>query len=226
MDKGWIKINRSLKAKGYYQKSEYVHLWIHLLLSVNHDEREFMWNGEMIKIKPGQLLTGRKKLSSETKIKSSTLERILDTFQKQGQIEQQKTNKWRLITILNWSKFQDIGQQVDNNWTTSGQQTDTNKNIRRYKNDKNIYPSKFEEFWESYPKKIGKGDAGKVWDRLKPSIELVETIQRSVADHKQSRQWLQNNGQYIPNPSTFLNQRRWEDEVKIEEKKSGIINLK
>ena len=35
----------------------------------------------------------------------------------------------------------------------------------------------------------------------------------AVTAQKQSRQWRENNGQYIPNPATWLNQRRWEDEV-------------
>ena len=35
----------------------------------------------------------------------------------------------------------------------------------------------------------------------------------AISAQKQSRQWRENNGQYIPNPATWLNQRRWEDEV-------------
>jgi hypothetical protein len=39
---GWIKLHRKLQKKGYYKKSEYIHLWVHLLLSANHKEKEFI----------------------------------------------------------------------------------------------------------------------------------------------------------------------------------------
>ena len=35
----------------------------------------------------------------------------------------------------------------------------------------------------------------------------------AISAQKRSRQWTENNGQYIPNPATWLNQRRWEDEL-------------
>jgi hypothetical protein len=143
---GWIKLHRKLQKKGYYKKSEYIHLWVHLLLSANHKEKEFMFNGNMIIIKEGQLLTGREKLSENTGISESTVERILNMLENEHQIEQQKTNKFRIITIINWQNYQgdndcgqQNGQQTDNKRTTNGQQTATNKNDNNVKNVKNIY---------------------------------------------------------------------------------------
>lgn len=129
---GWIKLHRKMMEKGYYGRSTYVHLWIHLLLSANHKEKEFMWNGEMIIIKDGQLLIGREKLSKETGIPETTIEDILKVFEKEGQIRQQKTTKFRVITILNWKKY----QITDNRATTERQQSDTNKNVKNEENDK------------------------------------------------------------------------------------------
>jgi hypothetical protein len=140
MENGWIKINRSLKKKGYYTQSEYVHLWVHLLLSVNHEETEFLWNGKILKIKRGQFVTGRKKLALETGIAPSTVERILKLFESEQQIEQQTTTKYRLITVINYAKYQQYeqqnGQQTDNKRTASGQQTDTNNKLKNIERDK------------------------------------------------------------------------------------------
>lgn len=36
IENGWIKLYRNLKNKGFYKKSEHVHLWIHLLMKANH----------------------------------------------------------------------------------------------------------------------------------------------------------------------------------------------
>ena len=139
-DQGWIKLYRRLINKGYYQKSQYVHLWHHLLLSANHTATEFMFNGKIIEIPAGSFITGRKKLSNSTGISETTIERILKVFESEHQIGQQKTSKYRLISILNWDKHQGVGQengqQMDNKRTTNGHQADTNKNDKNIKNEK------------------------------------------------------------------------------------------
>ena len=141
MERGYIKLFRKIQNKGWYKNSKYVHLWVHILMKANHQDSEFMWNGEMITVKSGQFITGRSQLSADTGLPGSTVERILGTFENEHQIRQQKTNKFRLITIVKWKEFQHDGQrngqQTDNKRTTNGQQTDTNKNDKNYKNDKN-----------------------------------------------------------------------------------------
>ena len=36
---------------------------------------------------------------------------------------------------------------------------------------------------------------------------------KAIEKQKGSEQWTKDNGQYIPHPSTWLNQSRWEDEL-------------
>ena len=138
---GWIKLHRSILEKGWIKKPEYVQLWVVLLLMASHDNREYFWNGKTVKLKSGQLITGRKALSEKTGISQTTIERILKCFESEHQIGQQKTSTSRLISILNWSKHQQVGQQsgqqTDNGRTTDGQRTDTNKELDNYYKDKN-----------------------------------------------------------------------------------------
>lgn len=72
---------------------------------------------------------------------------------------------------------------------------------------------RFERFWTAYPKKKGKGDAEKKWQRIRPSEDLLQKMLDAVAAQKMSAQWQKENGDYIPYPGTWLNQKRWEDEV-------------
>jgi hypothetical protein len=72
-------------------------------------------------------------------------------------------------------------------------------------------PEDFQGFWKAYPRKVSKVDARRLWQKLQPTPELVDEILRALEIHKQSEQW--KNRQYIPHPSTWLKQRRWEDEV-------------
>ena len=70
--------------------------------------------------------------------------------------------------------------------------------------------SPFEIFWQAYPKKVGKGAAEKVWKKMRPDLQTIIT---AVASQKKSGAWTKDNGQFIPNPATWINQKRWLDEV-------------
>ena len=72
----------------------------------------------------------------------------------------------------------------------------------------------FDAFWAVYPRKVGKGDARKAFAKVKAPVSVLIN---AVNTQKQSQQWLRNDGQYIPNPATWLNQGRWEDELPTKE---------
>lgn len=128
MDYGYIKLHRKIQYKGYYKKPNHLALWIHLLLNANHKETELIWNGKIQKLKAGQLITGRTKLSKNTGISGTTIERILKMLENGQQIGQQKTNKYRIITIKNWDKYQNNNEKRTAKRTSNGHLTDTNKN--------------------------------------------------------------------------------------------------
>lgn len=76
----------------------------------------------------------------------------------------------------------------------------------------NEYPVAFEAFWKAYPRKIGKKAALKAWSNAKDR-PAIETILSAIALQSGSDQWKKDAGQFIPHPSTWLNQGRWHDEV-------------
>lgn len=78
--------------------------------------------------------------------------------------------------------------------------------------EKPLWEQQFEKFYKSYPKKVKKQNVSKWFKKNKPSIELFSSIMHSLEQFKKSEDWLKDGGQYIPYPSTWLNQKRWEDE--------------
>lgn len=125
---GWVSVYRSIKDKGWYKKSEFVHLWVHILLKANHQEKEIWFNGENVLVKRGQFITGRKKLSEETGIGESKVDRILKCFKNEQQIEQQTTSRNRMITIVRYDEYQKLNSKLNNERTTTEQQVNTNNN--------------------------------------------------------------------------------------------------
>lgn len=74
----------------------------------------------------------------------------------------------------------------------------------------------FDEFWSKYPKKVAKSSAKKAFEKVSAPLETLLT---AIERQKCSEQWSKDNGQFIPNPATWLNQERWNDE--LPEAKSG-----
>jgi len=76
------------------------------------------------------------------------------------------------------------------------------------------YVEEFERFWSKYPKKVAKGKCKDKFLKLKESeIEtILNTIDKYI-NYKPFEDYTH------PNPLTYLNQRRWEDEIPEEEKK-------
>ena len=72
---------------------------------------------------------------------------------------------------------------------------------------------RFELFWSAYPKRVDKGAAWKAFEKLHPSQALLDEMIKAINLQKESYQWKREDGQYIPYPSTWLNQSRWEDDV-------------
>jgi len=76
------------------------------------------------------------------------------------------------------------------------------------------WSSSFLVFWSVYPRKVGKLEALRSWNRIKlpKNQELLDRILQSVREQKNSETWTKDNGQFIPLPKTWLNQGRWDDE--------------
>lgn len=74
----------------------------------------------------------------------------------------------------------------------------------------------FVQFYSAYPNKKAKPMAIRAWKRLKMTPELFKIIMTALEAHKRTPQWTKDRGAYIPMPSTWLNNRRWEDKLATE----------
>lgn len=83
--------------------------------------------------------------------------------------------------------------------------------VPAFKTTKPEYPPMFDEFWTAYPKKVGKDAAAKAFGKRKPDRELVQAMVQAIRDQKHSEAWKKQDGQFIPNPATWLNDGRWKD---------------
>ena len=75
----------------------------------------------------------------------------------------------------------------------------------------------FEKFWKAYPKKRKKKTALDIWKRKKPNTEaLIADVKNRLSN---DARWV---GGFVPDPTTYLNQERWNDEVEQVERRPGM----
>ena len=106
--------------------------------------------------------------------------------------------------------------------------TQTQKNAptpQRSQVKKAPWESDFNQFWEAYPKKRGKQQAQKTWEKLRKKGQLppVGEIIAAVKAHCETPEWQEREGKFIPYPSTWLNGGRWEDEVPPANSQQSLI---
>ena len=105
-NQGWVKVHRKIRDKAFYRKPEYLAVWFHVLLNINHSKKEFMWNNKTMILNPGQGIFSQRKISALFNISLSKVNRILKHFKSEGQIETQGTNKYTIITVCKWHAYQ------------------------------------------------------------------------------------------------------------------------
>ena len=93
---------------------------------------------------------------------------------------------------------------------TNGRSTDVQPtNNHKPITNNHISIDQFETFWKIYPKKVSKENAKKAWIKIKPNDDLIVKITKAVKDQKLSER----EQQFIPHAATWLNAKRWEDEI-------------
>ena len=112
------------------------------------------------------------------------------------------------------------GVSSDNSDTCAQMQADSSVNVNENVNEerKRVTAQNgaggrdgFDRFWSAYPRKVGKKDAVKVWNQIKPDDSLIDQIVQGVERWKRSEQWTKDEGRFIPYPATFLRGERWNE---------------
>lgn len=235
-NKGWISLHRKIKDNWLWQRkrvfSEF-EAWIDILLSVNHAPAKVSINGQLIEVKEGEILTSILKLSEAWQWSRGKVTRFLDKLESEQMINQKRTSKYTLLTVMNWALYQDENienrhqtnikrtsneHQIDNKQTSNGHQTDNRRtqtiinnnenNVDNVNNDNNEnkkpYDDFFERIWKLYPKKQGK-NAVKEASKEELAQYSYEEIARAIERYYEEIK--DKDVQYWMYGSTFFNGR-------------------
>jgi hypothetical protein len=140
---GWLKLYRDLLYSPIFSSEKGLKIWIWCLLKASHKETDIYVGLTKIQLSPGQFVFGRESASRELKIRPSTIQDYIQLLKSDSYIDIKPTTKYSVITILNWSAYQESDSKTVNKATTKQQQSNTNKNVKNDKNkEKEMYKEK------------------------------------------------------------------------------------
>lgn len=108
---GWISLYRQIKESWIWKDKEPFDkrsAWIDLLLTVNYKNKKIPFENDFIEIEKGQTLTSIKQLSEKWKWSRHKVSDFLDRLEQDTMIVQVRDTRKTLISIVNYSKYQDV----------------------------------------------------------------------------------------------------------------------
>ena len=147
---GWIKIHRDLADHWCASDPNFLAVWFRLLSEANFKTKKSLINSTTVEIKRGQLIFGLNAFSSRSGVSVSKLRRIMKVLEDENMIDRQKTNKFSIISIVSYNKYQDDDRQETVKQHSNDIQNTTPKEVNNSKKDnksiikrKSSYPNDF-----------------------------------------------------------------------------------
>jgi hypothetical protein len=133
---GWISLHRKLLDSRVFNNPYLLKVWIWCLLRANHKEEWVsMVTGRgtiEVHVSPGQFIFGRDSAAKELKMPSSSVRNRMKKLKTIENLDIKEDRQFSIITILNWSAYQDIklkeDSEEDYQRTGKGQAKDTDNN--------------------------------------------------------------------------------------------------
>ncbi len=104
---GWIKLDRAMLEHWVWQDADAQRIWLDMLMRANFEDKTRLFNGQLLDLKRGQLVFGRKVYADRLGINENKIRKVLKLLKNDGMIHQQATNKYSIITITCYDKYQD-----------------------------------------------------------------------------------------------------------------------
>lgn len=167
-------------------------------------------------IVPGQLNSISTSVAWTIRCKTTRVQQMINTMTTTGWLHNDNG-----LRVVNWAKYHRT--RVPNQPPSEPSEPSIpNLTIKNPPNPPKKRPPKkqkeavvdlvFERFWDQYPRKEKKQTAYKAWCvEAKHCKEIQDAIFAALDWQIDQPQWLKDDGQYIPHPTTWLNQKRWDD---------------
>ena len=200
---GYVKLFRKLAEWEWYNDPNTFRLFIHCLIKANYEEKK--WRGKVIEA--GSFVTSSLKLGEELHLTRQQIRHSICNLQNTQNITTKTTNKYTVITVLNWAEYQSYEiEQITNKTTskqpakqpTNNQQTTTTKEYKEIKN-KELNKKDINTLESRTPKKLS---------FIAPSLNQIEAyciekkldvVAKDFYEYFTEMKWIDSKGQPVKN---------------------------
>lgn len=180
MNQGYVKLWRKSLKSSVWDNHNLWRFWTWCLMKATYTARIARVGFQDISLEPGQFIFGRKRASEETGLSEQTIRTVIDSLRKSKNLTIKPTNKFSIISIVNWAEYQDEStNNLTNNQPTTNQQLTTNKkvkNVKKAKEDKNNIYGEFKNV------KLSKEEYGKLKEKFNNNLpEMIERLSEYMA---------------------------------------------
>lgn len=170
---GFVKIFRSLKDWEWYDDHNATRLLVHLLLSVNYENKK--WKG--IDIPKGAMVFSWDTISKEVGLTPMQCRTSMTKLESSGEVTRKVTNKYQLVSLVKWEKFQIIEGCLTDKLTdeqqTNNRQITTTKEYKEINNNNSVNnESEIIALYDRFLKEIENGEHKIVLERIKMQLKL------------------------------------------------------
>lgn len=146
-DIGWISLHRQIVNSWLWEDKPYAYgqAWTDMLLMANRSSNRFPLGNEIVTLEAGEFVTSELKLMERWGWSKTKVRRFLQLLENDGMIIKKTDRKKTTISVVNYSKFQNIKTDSrpikDQTKTDSRPIKNTNNNVNNENNTNNIISS-------------------------------------------------------------------------------------
>ena len=210
----YVKISRSILDWEWWMDMNTTRVFLYMIIRANWKEGNF----KGIEISRGSFVASIASISAGTGLTNDEVRTAIRHLIKSKNITKQSTNKYTVFTVLNYDLYQDASQSNPKQIPSYSQAI---PNDRRREECNNIYvsdrmragPTRFNDFWEAYPKKVNMLNAqGEYTYVLETTAELTEDLLIAAArNYSESCRIKRTKERYTKNPENWLKESLWID---------------
>ena len=220
---GFVKLDRGILNWEWYEDTYTARLFFHCILKANWKAGN--WKGQPYE--RGQFITSLPSLAKELGCSERNIRTALKHLISTGEVTSKTTNRYRIITVCNYDKYQSTDRQTDRQVTGNRQASDrqvtADEEYKEIKNKRrnNIYATSFEEVWKIYPKKKEKSASYKAYQaRINDGYteeELLEATKAYVAECEKTGQWVKTAKTFFGRNTPFIDYLKAGEENAVQE---------
>lgn len=127
----WIKLHRKIVDSLVFHNEKCLKIWLWCLCKAGYTKKTIVVGKQKVLLKKGEFVMGGFTAEETLNIARTTIYYWLDFLKREGMVDIKKTNKYTVITILNWDEY----QELDIKWTSNRHQMDTNNKDNKDKKE-------------------------------------------------------------------------------------------